>query len=86
MIRARLACIVVALLAPYGCASWRVVCDPPVTLDTASVAVDGSGNVGLVVATGVCGLPVTVTATVVDGEAQVCVSPPVGRAVCEDVP
>jgi hypothetical protein len=81
--RVRLACIVVAMLASTGCASWRVVCDPPVTLDDAAVSVDGSGDVSAIVSHRVCGLPVTVSATVVDGVTQVCVSPPVGRAVCE---
>jgi hypothetical protein len=84
--RARLACIVVALLASTGCASWRVVCDPPVTLDDAAASVDGSGDVSVIVSHRVCGLPVTVSATIVDGVTQVCVAPPVGRTVCEALP
>ena len=89
MNRTRLACLVIALLASYGCAttSYSVRCVPPVEFTGAAVEVGATGNTFVVAQVDACGMPVSLSAEVrTDGTASLCIAPPIGKPLCVDVP
>jgi hypothetical protein len=85
----RLACILIALLASYGCAttSYSVRCDPPVAFTGAAVEVSATGDTYIIAQVDACGMPVSLTADVLaTGEASLCIVPPFGSPVCAGLP
>lgn len=89
MNRTRLACLVIALLASYGCAttSYSVRCVPPVEFTGAAVEVGATGDTFVLAQVDACGMPVSLSAEVrTDGTASLCIAPPIGEPLCVDVP